>query len=462
MAVDRRLVLGGLAAAVAPAIISLKASPPAAADVPSVLVAEPGKLALVAKAQTTVLAYNGQVPGPLLRVRKGEAVAVRLANKLDRPTTICWHGVRLPDAMDGVAGLTQAAVRAGDTFDYRFTPPDSGLFWYHPDVWPSSAGQVDRGLYGVLIVDEPVPPPVDEDLLVVLDDWVLGPDGQIRDEPPGASPLAALLTANSQPAPLQRTYRPGARVRLRLLNASGSRLAVASCVGVTVTVIAVDGQPSELFEPARGTVPIGPGSRFELILDLPRQPAEAAVIVKSAGLPDQPLLHLTAAGRALDPRGPVVKLPENPLLPTRIHLEKSLKRDLVIVEAASANLAAKPGAAQPSRESALAWTLAGKPVDGLAGRPFFSVKRGAPVTLAFSNRTPYAQQAHIHGHVFRVLHDLDDGWDPYWRESVLLAPGKTKHVAFVADNPGRWKVEALALDRPGASLASYFTVEPAS
>ena len=87
------------------------------------------------------------------------------------------------------------------------------------------------------------------------------------------------------------------------------------------------------------------------------------------------------------------------------------------------------------------------------------MKRGAAVTLAFPNRTGDAQQMHVGGHSFRVLHDLDDGWDPYWRDSVLVGPGRTKHVAFVADNPGRWMVEAVALDHPGPSLAAYFTVE---
>ena len=216
-------------------------------------------------------------------------------------------------------------------------------------------------------------------------------------------------------------------------------------------------------------------------------------------MPAQPLLRFALRGEALPPRGAVVKLPDNPLLPTRIHLENSLKRDLVIAEVGAMPdgvIAAKP----PARHSAgshtqastkmpakaptkppggkpvvtsidpaaplpagsakpLAWTMAGKPVDGLGGKPLFAVKRGSPVTLAFINRSAFAQQARIHGHAVRVLHDLDDGWDPYWRDGVLVGPGRTKHVAFVADNPGRWMVEAVALDRAGPSLAAFFTVD---
>ena len=80
------------------------------------------------------------------------------------------------------------------------------------------------------------------------------------------------------------------------------------------------------------------------------------------------------------------------------------------------------------------------------------------MTLTFRNRSDLAQQMHVHGHCWRLLHDLDDGWDPYWRDSVLLAPGKDKHVAFVADNPGRWALEAGDLRRQVAGLATWFDV----
>ena len=94
----------------------------------------------------------------------------------------------------------------------------------------------------------------------------------------------------------------------------------------------------------------------------------------------------------------------------------------------------------------------------MSGKPLFAVRRGTTVTLTFVNTTTVPQQMHIHGHVWRLLHDLDDGWDPYWRDSVLLAPGKTKHVAFIADNPGKWALASSMLDRQGHGLASWFHV----
>src|SRR5436190_12251547 len=96
------------------------------------------------------LSYDGTIPGPTLRVKRGEELRIRLLNGLSEPTTIHWHGVRLPNAMDGVPALTQPAVVPNSTFDYHFRCPDAGTFWYHAQ----SSAQLDNGLYGALIVEE--------------------------------------------------------------------------------------------------------------------------------------------------------------------------------------------------------------------------------------------------------------------------------------------------------------------
>ena len=85
--------------------------------------------------------------------------------------------------------------------------------------------------------------------------------------------------------------------------------------------------------------------------------------------------------------------------------------------------------------------------------------RNTPVTLTLRNRSDVVQPMHVHGHCWRLLHDLDDGWDPYWRDSVLLAPGRTKHVAFIADNPGRWALVSGDLRRQDAGLSTWFEVK---
>ena len=116
------------------------------------IVAAETELPLLDGNRLRVWAYNGQVPGPTLRVRLGDTVRVHFVNHLPQPTTIHWHGVRVPNAMDGVPNLTQPPVEPGQSFDYEFTPKDAGTFWFHPHV--RSSEQVERGLYGVLIVED--------------------------------------------------------------------------------------------------------------------------------------------------------------------------------------------------------------------------------------------------------------------------------------------------------------------
>ena len=366
------------------------------------------------------LAYAGTVPGTLIRVRLGENVATTLRNGLSEPTTVTWHGVRNANAMDGVAGLTQPAVPPGGSFDYRFTPPDAGTFWYHPHAAPGTAAQTGRGLYGVLIVDEAAPPAVEEDLLLVLADG------------PGET-----VVVNGAAGPMAQAARPGSRVRLRLVNACVSRIAVVAVAGARPSVIAIDGQPSELFQPAGGTVPIGPGERFELMFDLPAEAgAKAGMVLR--GATEQPLLALTTSGVPVPAKPPIARLPPNPLLPGRIALEKASRHDVAIAAAGKG------------------WSVNG--ASGMPGRPLFTVRRGTPVVLTLRNGSDVAQPMHVHGHCWRLLHDLDDGWDPYWRDSVLLGPGKAKHVAFVADNPGRWALVGGDLRRQDAGLATWFEV----
>ena len=126
---------------------------------------------------TAVWAYEGSVPGPVLQVRQGQPVQITVVNKFNEDTTVHWHGIRLPNAMDGVPGLTQKPIRPGESFVYEFTPPDAGTFWYHPHV--DTLQQLGRGLAGALIVEEPEPVAVDRDLLWLIEDWRLDDRGRI-------------------------------------------------------------------------------------------------------------------------------------------------------------------------------------------------------------------------------------------------------------------------------------------
>src|SRR5437764_7243305 len=154
MTISRRaLLLGAGAAAFAPPRRGVANS----AITEFRLTAQPSVVNLTGSgnSDTEVWAYEGTVPGPELRLRQGDPVRVVVSNKLGEDTTVHWHGIRLPNAMDGVPGLTQQPIRPGENFSYEFTPPDAGTFWYHPHA--DSLQQLGRGLAGALIVEEREP-----------------------------------------------------------------------------------------------------------------------------------------------------------------------------------------------------------------------------------------------------------------------------------------------------------------
>ena len=399
------------------------------------------------------LGYEGATPGPLLRLSKGEAVKIRLANKLAEPTTLCWHGLRIANAMAGVGGLTQPAVPPGASFDYRFTPPDSGFNLYRPHAGAATPGQVGRGLYGPIIVDEASPPALDLEAVVALADWKLEPDGAVRDDfsdpglARGAGRLGARIAANNGATPLVLNAAPGARVRLRLANAANARIMTIGVEGAKPLIIALDGQPCEAFAPLRNAFPIGPGARFDMMFDMPRAGAPVRFVLLGgpaapiAGETDRPLIVLAAAGDPVAPRPPLAGLEANPLLPREIDLERAKRVDITVAGGSDAP-----------------FSINGATLPDWPAKPLFAVARGAPVTLGLVNKTAVAQAIRLHGHCMRLLHPMDDGWEPYWRDSVLIAPGKTVHVAFVADNPGHWPIESAIPEHQAAGVMTMFAV----
>lgn len=421
------------------------------------------------------LGFGGLVPGPLLRVKHGAELAATLVNTLAEPIALHWQGVRIVNALDGAAPLTQTPVAPGARQEIRFVPPDPGLYCYRPSFAPTAPGQLDRGLTGLLIVDEPAPPPVDHDAVAILDDWRIGEDGALAGAPEPAAArgpgwIGSRVTLNGRPIPDTLTGRPGARVRLRLYNAANARLFVLSFVGVTPSVLAIDGQPCDPFEPVRQTVPVGPGARFDIAFDLPAAGVEAALIARGAtppglpALPDAPVLKLVAAGDPVPARPPTT-LPLNPVLPPMIRLQDARRMDLVIEggapQPAGMGQALAMGYTPPPAPGAKPpppWKFNGRIGESLPDKPLFTVKRGTPVSLGFVNRTAFPQTLHAHGHVMRLLHPLDDGWEPYWRDSVIVPEGKTSRIAFLADNPGRWLIASTSPERQAAGLAAWFEV----
>jgi len=445
---SRRAVLSGVAASLTALPALAQALPPGGVRV---IEARPGKARLSGAPETSILGFEGVTPGPVLRYKQGDELAVRFLNKLDRPATIHWHGLRGDNAMEGVAPLTQAPVAPGASFDYRRKLADPGLFCYRPSVYGLTPELMGRGLRGLLVVDEQTALPADADLLLVLDDWRLDDNGLIVagfDDPAaarGIGRLGPLLCVNGKAAPATQSCAPGARVRLRLANLSNARIMVLSVVGAQPFVIAIDSQPCEAFEPIKRSVPVAPGARFELMFDLPEtEGAKANLTLRGPNGEDRDLLIVEAKGPKAAKRPPIASLPENPALPPEIKLGAAKKVDLAI---------------EPRKSGAgPAWMINGGLTKAYEGPPLFKVAAGTPVTLGFINKSEVALAMHIHGQCMRLLHDLDDGWEPYWRNGVIIPPGKTKHAAFVAASPGKWAIHDDILEHEAGGLATWFEV----
>jgi len=230
---------------------------------------------------TEVWAFNGAVPGPVLRYRQGERVRVAVHNALPQDTTVHWHGLRVPNAMDGVPQVTQAPIPAGGRFDYEFDAADAGTFWYHPHQ--ASFEQVARGLYGLFIVESEKPLEVDREVLWVLSDFKLQPDNQQANDfgelshTGGGGRLGNVMTVNGKPAGAgaRLEVRSGERIRLRLLNAATARIFLLGFQAHEPRVIAYDGQAVEPHPLPQGLLALGPGMRADLILDCMGSPGQS-------------------------------------------------------------------------------------------------------------------------------------------------------------------------------------------
>jgi FtsP/CotA-like multicopper oxidase with cupredoxin domain len=465
--ISRRTALAGISASV----FALPASGQAPPGQPFILTAAPGKRQLrpAPAAETDVLAYNGETPGPVIRVKRGQPMTIRLVNGLTQPTSLHISGYRSPNAMDGVAGLTQPAVAPGQSFDISFTPRDAGTYLYHPFVPGLTAEQTDRGLAGMFVVEEENWGPVDSDVALLLDDWRLTEQHQVDGDFAVAGDNARLgrlgnvLTVNGRPAPEVIKAPPRARVRLRIGGLTNARvLPMRFARMAKATVIAIDGQPCEPFDPLRRQVIVAPGSRYDIVLDLPDKAGEQTVVSVALG-EGIDVLRFETEGAPLPEKPPVQPLPLNPGLPEAIRLQDARRAEFSIAGGWDAKDPAGPAApadviTRKFPDAAKVWQLNFGFPSGLAGKPLFTARRGNVVVLALTNRSSWMQVIRVHGHVFRVLHGLDDGWEPYFMDTVLVGENRTVRIAFNADNPGKWLIRSTVLEHMESGVLSWFEV----
>ncbi|MGL4728308.1 MAG: multicopper oxidase family protein [Bosea sp. (in: a-proteobacteria)] len=482
---DRRDVLKGSAALAALSAmqdsVNAQAAKPAAPISATGPVAGPTRTLTAAPARrqlkpapsalTNLWGFDGTSPGPVLRMKQGETLRLRLDNKTDAPLSLHWHGVRQANTLDGVGGFTAPAIAANSAGEISVSPPDSGVFIYRPMVLGNSGRPQEMGLAGMLIVEEREPPQVDHDIALVVDDWLLTPEGQLAPFPAaGTAPEAATggrlgnwLSVNGRPVPERTTFAPGSRLRLRLANLSNARTLRIRFDNLKAYVIAVDSQPTDTFEPLKSTLPFAPGTRYDIMVDLLDEPGQEGSITGMIG-PGAPLFMAITAGEPITRRRaalpPIKPLPPNPALPPAVRLQDALRTELVLAGGAKAGAEGKLDLT--GVDLAAPWTLNGKPNRARsaeeADAPLFRARRGQPIVLKVQNTTLFPQPLHIHGHVVRVLHPLDDGWEPYFLDTIIIPEGKTLQLAFIADNPGKWLISSTVTERFDTGLWSWFEV----
>jgi FtsP/CotA-like multicopper oxidase with cupredoxin domain len=451
------LALAGTAAAAAisPAVLPAQAAARR-------LRAAPASQALAGQGNpaTAVWAYDGTVPGPELRYRQGDRLRIEVENALDVETTVHWHGIRLPNAMDGVPYLTQPPIAArGGRFLYEFDLPDAGTYWYHPHL--GSPEQVGRGLYGALVIEERDPPAVDRDVVWILSDWRLDRAARISGDfrsfmdSSHAGRIGNTVTVNGA---VRESFsvRSGERIRVRIINSSNARIYGLEFAGHEPWLIAFDGHPIEPHRPENGRIVLGPAQRADLVIDCGGAPGSRHRVVDGF-YPRQAyrLLDLVYSGDAGIRGAPrdVPRLPPNPWpIPDRARAERHR------IVFAGGMMGAMPS---QRAQRGMFWTVNGKPAaeDAHQHAPLLTLAHGRSYALELINDTAWHHPIHLHGHVFQVL--SRNGRPALQGESgdtVLINPRSRAEVAFVADNPGDWMFHCHILEHLASGMMATIRV----
>jgi len=412
--------------------------------------------------QTAIWGYDGGTPGPVLRVPMGGRITRRFRNGLPQPSTVHWHGVRIDNAMDGVANLTQQAVEPGSDFLYDFTVPDDGTYWYHPHnrTWE----QMARGLYGALIVEEADPPRVDHDVPLMFDDWRLNPDDARISDDFGAmhdwahaGRIGNWITANGRPG-WNMNVRTNDRLRLRLINSANARIFRLGARNLSAWIVALDGQP--LSAPRRvETIELAPAQRADIIADVTAPKGEDALIYSTERTGSFAVAVFTPMGERRDAPLPAPgPLPANPVPPLG-DLAAARRVELRMEGGAMGGMrgAMMGGRRMGMRElvqSGKVWAFNGR--TDMPDEPLISARAGETVRIAMINDTGWPHAMHLHGHHFRVLRQ---GAKPGpLRDTVLVPADQMREIAFVADNPGDWLLHCHMLEHVPSGMMTWLRV----
>ncbi|MFZ5475273.1 MAG: multicopper oxidase family protein [Myxococcota bacterium] len=398
------------------------------------------------------LAYNGLVPGPVIEVERGQTLRVNFTNGLDYETTVHWHGLRVPDEMDGAIRMMDM-VMPGHSFTYEFEIQDTGFYWYHPHM--ATEQDLERGLYGMIVARHPDEPRVGCEMPIVLDDVLLDDDGQIEPKDTEHMQLMGrlgnLLLTNGR-ANRRVEVKAGEPTILRLVNAANARFWDLSVEGHLLRVLATDG--GWLAEPVEvERIQLAPGERVIVAVDFSGDPGDEFRLLN-----DRVQLHDEDAHMSeVDPMGDGT----NPVMGFVIGDEAGTPMELALPQDDAPSLA-DPGT------TAHQWVLDEDMMNGIVtvdgysypDVPLLSVPGPALTAFEVQNDSEMHHPFHLHGNRFQVL--SIDGAAPEltgWKDTFDIPPYATVRFASKLDNPGEWMYHCHILEHAELGMAGFMTVE---
>jgi len=396
---------------------------------------------------TSVWNYNGQMPGPLIRTTVGTTLAVEVLNRLEEPTSVHWHGLRIDNAMDGVPGVTQDPILPGDMFVYHLKLIDAGTFWYHPHL--NAGEQMERGLKGVLIVEPKENLPWSQDLVWFLDDWRLQEDGTIYPHFNTGHDLmhdgrwGNVATVNGKWKPTYNAI-PGERIRLRLINGANARVFLPVLEKLNANVIAVDGKPVTTIFPFNQFY-LAPGNRIDLDITIPVDAAEETYILNDSFTRNTFPLATIKVKDEIPTKTPVLNIPtaDNYIPATlfdKVYATKVWDLDAI-----------------RGGQYGIGWSMNQKLWPDADTGDF---EIGQPQKVVFKNSSSRLHPMHIHGAFFRVLEKNDKPVvEPFTRDTVLVGPRESITIGLLPEHEGIWLTHCHIQSHADAGMMTTITVD---
>jgi len=391
--------------------------------------------------------FNQSLPGPVLRGKKGDTMVIKVNNELDEPTVVHWHGIRLPASMDGT-GEVQRPIQPGESFTYRFAVPDAGTFWYHSHH--NETEQMERGMYGALIVEDDSKIVTDAERVLMIDDMKLSKNysfkrgnfiEQWKERHDGRE--GQTLLVNGQENYLIEMHE-GQSERWRIINASSARYVTFYLGGKHFTLIGTDGglieSPKKMTE-----MLLTPGERIDIIVG----PFKSGELFYIESLPYNRMTFLKGKHNAFATVRVKEEKPSTAYIPDQLRKIKALAdRNVAVTRKIKFSVGAS-------------WKHG---IDFLVNGEMHA--HDAPIYIndlqvwEVANTSLMDHPFHLHGFFFQVIEE--NGKEPEfkaWKDTYNLKPRSKLKIAWIPDNrPGSWMYHCHILEHHEAGMMAHFEV----